>query len=160
MRDALEEIDAGVRGEVFQSLAVPPESGDALIPRPRRRRPGRGWPVLVGARLDVGRIATELQDVVLGEPHMLQELPRRPRQSLRCRTPDSRRNALHGRVEPDLSVLPVEELSQVRAERLVSVFTAVLDAMTHVACFEEETSGAANEVGALASKILLQRSLS
>src|SRR5207248_2836405 len=94
--------------------------GDALLPRRRAGRLGRGGPVILGPRaLLVGRVAAEVENVELGDPEMLEELPGREREPGRSGTLMRGTHSRDGGVEADVALFPAEELLQLGAKRLV-----------------------------------------
>src|SRR3990172_2583147 len=70
-------IKTGIDCELLQGFAIASKGGDALVPGGRRWRRRRLRPVFFRLRLLVIGVATEIQNVALAKPHMLQNLPRR-----------------------------------------------------------------------------------
>ena len=121
MRDAREEVDVGVCGQLLQRVAIAAQRGDALLPGRFRRR-GGPRPVVRGkGQLDILGVPAEVEDVVLRAPQMLDELPRRVVEPVGDGPAEGRREALNRRVEGDVGIPPVEELHQLCAQCLVPV---------------------------------------
>ena len=67
-------------------------------------------------RPDVRRVAAEVQNVELRQPQMLEDLPRRVRVPLGCDASQGRPNALDGRVEAGVRIVPIEQPAEVCAQ--------------------------------------------
>ena len=89
MGNVREEIDRGIVGQGVERGAVAADGGDALLPGLGRRRLRVRGPVVRGpGQLLVAGVAAEVEDVVLRAPDVLDELPRRVREALRCDAPE------------------------------------------------------------------------
>src|SRR3954470_23048831 len=97
------EVDRGIARQGLERLAVSLEGADAFGPRGGRWRLLRVRPVVVRpGRLAVPGIAAEFEDVVLGTPKVLHQLPRRVWQLSGTRPAELRRQLGHGGLEADM----------------------------------------------------------
>ena len=69
--------------------------------------------------MHVCRIDAEVEDVVLGQPHVLEQLPRRVLEPRCPRAALVGSNAVDGLVESDVRLFPVEHADEVIANRVV-----------------------------------------
>src|SRR4029434_1228945 len=74
--NASKEVAFGICSKPLKLLSIPLEVGDAPLPLLARWRPVGGGPVVVGPLpLLIRGVAAEVQNVRLGEPQVLQQLP-------------------------------------------------------------------------------------
>src|SRR5437899_3468237 len=118
VRDRREQVEPSIGRERFQRVPIASECGDALVPGSGVGRRVGLRPVIVRPfRLDVLRVAAELEDVELRQAQMLEELPQRVRHPLRLSTARVRRDPIDRPFEVDVGVMPFEGLRDQRRER-------------------------------------------
>lgn len=114
-----EKIYPGVQRQLLQCLAVLLDRGHTLVPRfGRRWRRALGPVIGRPVELFVRGIATELQNVMLGQPNVFQQLPGRVGEATRHFSPKVRPKSGDSLLEADVSVLPIQEARESGADLL------------------------------------------
>jgi ubiquinone/menaquinone biosynthesis C-methylase UbiE len=119
-RDCGEQIHLSVADQQVQLLAIGLEIRNALVPRRRARWRGTLRPVILRPleRVDVLRIDTEVEEILLRYAHVLEELPRCVLEACGVRSALVRCDTIDGLVKADVGLVPVKEAHQLRAERV------------------------------------------
>ena len=114
------QIDLPIGRELFQGLAIGFEGRDAPVPCLCGRRGGLTGPVVVRPLqlVHVSLVDAEVEDVLLRNAHVLEQLPRGMLEALGLGAALVIRNTPDRRVEADVGFLPIEDASQIRAERI------------------------------------------
>jgi hypothetical protein len=117
--NSCEEIYAGVQGQLLQGLAILPGGRHALVPGVC------GWwrdalrPVVVGpVELLIGWIPAELENVILGQTDVLQQLPGRVGEAVRCLSSKIRRKPGDDLLETNVRILPIQQVRDRGAQRI------------------------------------------
>jgi hypothetical protein len=118
VRDRCEQVGRRLRvlGQCGERGAVGAVGGEALVPGGRRLRLGIARPVVVGpVRLDVVRVAAEVEDVALHDADVLHELPCRVGEPVDAAAAQRGREIGHRVVERRVRLAPGERLRDLRA---------------------------------------------
>ena len=119
-RNRRKQIEVGIQHQLLQPLAIGSEVLDAPVPGTRIGRRGALGPVVVRPieRVDVSRVRGEVEEVLLRDPDVLEQLPRRVLEARGARSTQVRRDPVDRLVESDVGFIPVEEANQLIAEGL------------------------------------------